>query len=201
MKFDYLYLFCLSGNHDGNCPACIPWCKKVCEMDSDFFEPMFEAFGPDLFQFADCLHYYTAYFSQLGDDYDTTADYDSYWTPEHYDYDNDMGCSHGKMWANDKSFSTGEMGPSFSYCINMADHMRYQVADYSVASKDIVYIPLDRLDSLVIGMNWYDDTRIVDNRQCLGEYTYYPRDIEEIATMDNQEKIYERGFIEHGGGV
>ena len=48
--------------------------------------------------------------------------------------------------------------------------MRYQVADYLVGLKDTVYIPLDRLDSLVIGMNWYDDdTRTADDRQCLGD--------------------------------
>lgn len=30
-------------------------------------------------------------------------------------------------------------------------------------------------------------------------YMYYPGDIEEIISMDNQEKIYERGFVGRGG--
>lgn len=112
------------------------------------------------------------------------------------------GCSYGKFWANDESISFGEMGSNFGYCKNMADGMRYQVADQLVGSKDTVYVPLDRSDSLVIGMNWYDDdTYTMDDHQCFGEYTYYPRDIEEIASMDNREKIYERVFVERGGGV
>jgi len=202
VKFDYLYLFCLSGDHDANCPACFDICPGICGMDSDYFEPMFEAFGPDLFPFADCLHYHNinAYLASLRDDYEPGADYDMFWTPERAHFD-DEGCSYGTLWVNDKEIEIGFSGGHWGHCFEMADSMRYQVADYSTGSKDIAYIPLDRYDSLVIGMNWYDeDLNTDDDRMCLGEYTYYPRDIEEIASMDNQEKTYERVFVERGGG-
>ena len=116
-------------------------------------------------------------------------------------YDDSNGCSYGTLWTNDKRINIGYGGGNFVLCKEMADGSCYEVenACYTVTTNKL-WIPLDATESLVIGMNWYDNDRYNDDRQCYAEYRFTPRDLQDIAALSNHRETYLKYFSERGGG-
>ncbi len=125
------------------------------------------------------------------------------------DYQDYMGCSYGTLWANDKSISIGEISPSFGICKRLADDSCYHVSELTDDGNYRVYVPLEKFDKLVVGLNWYDadwddahgDLGNSDDLQCEGSYTYYYDDLYRIAAEPGHRKIYRKYFSERGGGT
>jgi hypothetical protein len=184
VQFEHVIPWCLDGDHDANCSACFDICDHVCGMDPDDFYAWQDEVGPDV-PFGPCFEAYM----------------NSDWDHQRLVPNDDEGCSYAKLWANEETISIGEMGPSFGYCLNLSDRTRYRVSEISVGDRDTVRVPLEVSESLVIGLNWYDDdSSTADDLQCYGEFTYNSRDILEIAALPGRQKSYSRIFSERGGG-
>jgi len=114
------------------------------------------------------------------------------------DYEDSYGCSFANLWANDENI---DVGYSDNWgCYWWSSGGLYKVSDIYDVETDTVVVFLSRMDSLIIGMNVYDYDIGYDDKQCYGEYIYYPQDLEEIAKLPDKTKTYTRNFSESGGG-
>ena len=85
---------------------------------------------------------------------------------------------------------------------DFAEDKLYKISDFSYlgVDSDTVLVPLERWDSLTIGMDLWDDDIGDDDRMCRGRYIYYPGEIVEIAKLPDRKKTYTRHFNEYGVG-
>ena len=126
------------------------------------------------------------------------VDYSSLLIHEDADWDRENGCSFANLWANDQKI---DVGSSDKWdCFPWAEHAVYAVAEQYGVTTDTIIEGLEDHETLTIGMNVYDDDEINDDKQCYGEYTYYPRDLKRIATQPSHEETYIKSFCESGGG-
>ena len=108
------------------------------------------------------------------------------------------GCSYGTLWANERRIRIGNE----NFCFYMADDSCYLVDEIPFVTSNELWIPLGDMESLYIGMNWYDlDTwPNPDDRQCYAEYRFMAEDIEDIAARSNRRQTFYKYFSERGGG-
>jgi len=110
------------------------------------------------------------------------------------------GCCFGNFWANDQNIDFG--ASNYWDCQDFAEDKLYKISDFSYlgVDSDTVLVPLERWDSLTIGMDLWDDDIGDDDRMCRGRYIYYPGEIVEIAKLPDRKKTYTRHFNEYGVG-
>jgi hypothetical protein len=116
-----------------------------------------------------------------------------------------MGCSYGTLWANEEEIHIGEMGPSYGYCLELADDTCYKVSDISHECNDRIWVPLEEDEMLVIGMNWYDEDSGLgnsDDLQCEGYVAYTAHDFSDlVANQPNRRLTRAFWFSQNGGGT